>query len=292
MDFNESSVFVSWGQVYSGKGVQVESVLDLKGQPLALVRKDINSANFKKLAAGFQVKIDSLEVDSYDQAGKLVSLGQAKAMILPNVLSRPFAGRYHLHPTPIIFNPVTSSFASPKGKNNDLLQAIDRHLQNWKQDKISVYYAIVDKWLPAAPPEPLFSRNQISALLYGLILIGALLAAWMGALRHQVKTRTRDLTESEERYRRLFDTSPVGVISPPRRQNHSGQQGGHEYSGGRERGGASRPGSLFLCPSRRPEAVIGTPPPGHGGRSGSRPGRGSLHHPGAGGRYTARWPGR
>ena len=78
----------------------------------------------------------------------------------PTRSSPCFYGARHaaagLEDTAIIFAPSRLYFAAPKGRNLDLLAAIDRHLVAYKRDSASVYYHSLRAWTtdevgPSAP---------------------------------------------------------------------------------------------------------------------------------------------
>lgn len=49
--------------------------------------------------------------------------------------------------TPLTSEPIPILFAATKGTNQDLLDAIDKHLAQWKQDTDSPYHQARKRWL-------------------------------------------------------------------------------------------------------------------------------------------------
>ncbi len=118
-----------------------------------------------------------------------------------------FYQQYGLVKTPIVFNPATLFYATAKGRNTDLLEAIDRHLTAWLQAPNSPYYASLSRW--TVIPSASVSRTPkyvywMVGIIAGLFIFAA---GMILLLRGQVRARTRhleeanrSLRESERRY--------------------------------------------------------------------------------------------
>jgi PAS domain S-box-containing protein len=168
---------------------------------------------------------------------------------------------YNVYRSPLICCPIELRFAAPEGKNQYLLNAIDRHLVALKGDKESIYYQSLNKWLGDISG-PVFS----GWLKWGLALAGVLLLLFLGgniALRSQVKAKTAELSiknkelqeeiaerkrvvealrESEERYRRLVGLSFDAIVI------HSEGKVVYVNVAGAELFGVSRPEELIGKP--------------------------------------------
>lgn len=94
-----------------------------------------------------------------------------------------------------------------RGRNGDLLEAIDRHLETWLQEPNSPYYVTINRWTNKVPA-PVFHVPQYIYWLVGITAGLFLIAVGMiFLLRSQVHARTqhleqanRALRESEQRY--------------------------------------------------------------------------------------------
>ena len=135
--------------------------------------------------------------------------------------------------TPILFGPQEIKFAVKRGRNADLIEAIDRRLAPMKRQPHSVYYQSLDRWLEVGTSaEPAISRAALWAL-GGAGLVILLFFAISLLLKYQVTVRTRSLRlknealeseiaeraraetalrRSEKKYRALFEGSNDAIV--------------------------------------------------------------------------------
>ncbi|MFZ5798984.1 MAG: transporter substrate-binding domain-containing protein [Thermodesulfobacteriota bacterium] len=84
------------------------------------------------------------------------------------------------------------------------------------------YRRIYEKWLGVyedRPPPLLIALRYSTTVLVPLILFLLAAALWSWTLRRQVAMKTRELRESESRFRQLAETAPVGIVIADRDQN-------------------------------------------------------------------------
>ena len=211
-DFHETPVMYSWSQVYRHPAVPIHSILDLEGRRVAVLEGSIQEGRFAELAAGFGIHPQLLPVQSLDEAFRLVATGRADAAISNHFFGNLHAPRNRLVETAIVFQPARLFFASGKGRNADLLAAVDRHLRAWQDNPRSLYHAIVRQW-GGQLPEPVVPR----LFWWGLAAVLGLLALVLGVallLRRQVVARTRTLQAANEeigRFKAIFDQSGLAA---------------------------------------------------------------------------------
>ncbi|MBF0162305.1 MAG: response regulator [Magnetococcales bacterium] len=202
-DFNQEGLFINWGQVYLPEESTVQSLLDLQDQRIAVVREDIHASHFQSLLRGFAVSSVLVEVGSYEEVLNRIARHEVDAGVVNHLfgLLNDGNGSQTVKASSILFNPSHIGFATAKGKHRALLQAIDRHMSQWKADKHSVYYRALEKWLHA--PE---KRPEIPAwvrwLVLGFVLLLMLAIGITVLLRRQVARQTEALRrEIQERQR-------------------------------------------------------------------------------------------
>ncbi|MFN4005570.1 MAG: EAL domain-containing protein [Hylemonella sp.] len=207
-DFHQRPVMHSWSQVYRHPKVPIQSVLDLQDKRVAVLEGSVQAGLFQELVSSFGVRVQLVPVPTLDEGFAQVAAGRADAAIANHFFGGRQAARYRLAETAIVFQPSRLYYASPRGRNADLLAAIDRHLGQWQDDPRSLYYALIRQW-GGQMPEPQVPRGlwwALAALAAALLL--ALALAWL--LRRQVAARTHALQQAKEeveRFKAIFDQS-------------------------------------------------------------------------------------
>ena len=198
--FSHETVYISWSRVYTRKGVDINSILDLEGKNIAVLKGSINvegSDGIKEIIKSYGINCTYTEVDSYLKVFELVERGEADAGVTSKDFGYQHETDYDVVKTPIIFQPALLYFAFTKGAPATpyLIERTDSHMKAMKQDNGSVYYQSLDKWLA-------IKSSPISVLpdwvIWALASVGGLVllfAAGSFILRSQVSARTKELTE-------------------------------------------------------------------------------------------------
>jgi len=200
-DFNNETVLVSWAAVYAAENVEIESILDLSGKDIAILKSGIHYTGeygLKNLLDSFEIDATYIDVKYYKDVFNLLENGQADV----GVVSRVF-GAYNLknypnvRPTTVIFNPVELKFAFTKGsiKNTYLIKRIDYRLHELKTDPESIYYEFLNEILgePVTIFEIIPEWVKQVVIIIGVLAITSLIAAVI--LRRQVRRKTHELSE-------------------------------------------------------------------------------------------------
>ena len=198
-DFTHEYLLSNWGQAYAKKNSGVQSILDLKGKTIAGVTNDIYYLEFKKLVKDFNIECRFVETSDYTSVFRLLEKQWVDVGIVNRLYGVKHEQNYNIDKTAIIFSPVDLRVASAKGKNQDLLKAIDDNLAELKKQKNSSYYQALDKWLGNIrayqfPRWLLWVALSVAGLLILLVLLSLLLKA-------QVSVRTAELSVSNEQLR-------------------------------------------------------------------------------------------
>lgn len=191
IDYTYESVLTEWGQVYINKNAAIESILDLRDKKIAVLQSDMHFLNLRKLMNQFGINCRYIEAFEYEDVMMLTEQGIGHAGLVSQFYGMQHEGEYDIHKSSIILSPQKLYWASPKDKNQALLDALDRHLRRLKKNKNSIYYRSLNKW---------FGVNAKSE--YGKwikwfgIGAAALLILFIGAnfiLRAKVKSKTKEL---------------------------------------------------------------------------------------------------
>ena len=203
-DFNNETVLYNWSQVYVQKGKRLESVLDLNGKRISVLKGSIQASTIKATLDQFGVKATLVECSENSETLQAIVDGEVDAGIITRLYGAENAQKYGVEPTPILVCPAELRFAVPKEKNGNLLDAIDRRLVEMKEDDKSAYYKATSKWLGLDS-----SRSEIPRWLWRIIIGGTavlvLLALLNWLLRNRISAATRELQIEAEQLAREID---------------------------------------------------------------------------------------
>ncbi len=224
-DFSKEALLSNWGQVYVRRNTRVESILQLEGQRIAVVRNDTHGDAFKTLFGNFNKQAIYVELGSYEEVFKSLNRNEADAGVVNRLFGMKLEDRYELQSTPVVFNPNEVKFAVLKGRHADILAEIDRQIAQMKPLPKSVYNHALEKWLNLGA-----ARRNLPAWFWpalGLVIfISGGMVCGLTWLRREVARKTHDLQTakegaeaseelvriSEERYRQLFEQNPAPML--------------------------------------------------------------------------------
>ena len=203
-DMHKIPSLLSWSQVYKHSGSQINSALDLKDKRIAVLAGSVQQVYLQNLLAGFGLQAELVPVQSLNEGFALAARGAVDGAAANRFFGDLQSAKYKLAPTPILFQPAQLFYATTKGRNADLLSAIDRNLKEWQAQPDSHYFRILDRWMEA-PPQfviPVYVPWGLGAL--GLLLVLALGAGvW---LRREVAAKTRHLQASEDKLATILNS--------------------------------------------------------------------------------------
>ena len=229
-NFSNQTVYVSWSRVYTRKGIDIESIIDLEGKTVAVLRSSVNVEGWegiKELVSKFDINCTFIEVDSYNRVFELVESGEADAGVSSKDFGNQHEADFNLVKTAIVFQPSPLYFAFPQKSSLApyLIERIDYRIAALKENQNSIYYQSLEKWLGAKPLEKPVIPAWVMWTLIGTAGLALLLAGGSFILREQVKSRTKALTEeiaerkkteqllrhSEEKLRTTFESMSEGL---------------------------------------------------------------------------------
>jgi PAS domain S-box-containing protein len=217
--FTRETVLVNWGIVYARKGLHVESLLDLDGVRVAVMKGSthtVDPGGILDLTRQFGISCTFIEVDDYEAVFGLLDRQEADAGVVNRVFGLENESRRAVERTPILFNPSELRFALPKGGalTAVLSERIDARLAEMKADTNSAYYQALDRNLALASTTRAIVRWPswlLPALICAAALIGAL-GATVVVVRHHARKRAQAeeaLHRSEAYLRTLIENMPI-----------------------------------------------------------------------------------
>jgi ABC-type amino acid transport substrate-binding protein len=154
--FPEESVYTSWSMVYVREGSAIQSVLDLEGKTVAVLKGSVNVEGpngIKEMVKAFNVTCTFDEVGSYGEVFTLVANGYADAGVVSKDHGYQHSAEFGLVETPIIFQPSQLYFAFPKeGELTPHLIAVtDQRIRELRESPGSLYYQSLAAWFAQEP---------------------------------------------------------------------------------------------------------------------------------------------
>jgi len=202
-DYPEQTIINNWGVVYQPPDHDFTSIQDLQHKRIAMVPNIIHSKVFTETMERFNFPFQTVNAEDFEDVLRLLDEGKADAGVINRVVSIMKADKYQVKPTTIIFNPVQVRMAVPKGKNAELIKALDDYLTAAKANRNSTYYQSVHRWLKTQSQKP--NYRWIIPLASILFVITLLAISYIYLVRREVKRRTAALAESENRFRQMAD---------------------------------------------------------------------------------------
>ncbi|MGD0779677.1 MAG: ATP-binding protein [Dehalococcoidales bacterium] len=229
-DFSRETVYESWSRVYARTGANIQSILDLQGKTIAVLKGSVNFEGpdgIKTLTKAFDINCTFIAVDSYIKVFELVDKKEADAGVVNRDFAYSHESNFNVVETPIVFQPTLLYFAFPQESSlkTYLIERIDNDVRELKENGDSIYYQSLDKWLGVKPIEKIMNPEWIEWVLIGIGIVALLFGGGAFILRTQVRKRTKELAEdivkrqqtekelreSEERLRLILETIPVGL---------------------------------------------------------------------------------
>ena len=213
-DFNREVVMSSWSVVYVRQGDTLNSLIELDGQKLGVLKDGVQYRDLSKRVVRFDIAPDFFQAPSYDVMLRWLNEGKIDAAVINKFTGALAEKRYPIAKTDVLVAPTQVYFAAPDGENADLLRALDENLRTLKADSDSAYYQLLDRWL--ADEEPL-SWEEIRTILLPPVLavLGAIaiIASWWNRrLRQEIAHRQRTetaLTESQSWLQRILSAAEI-----------------------------------------------------------------------------------
>ena len=204
-DFSNEIVYVSWSRVYARRGVDIQSIPDLEGKNVAVLRGSVNvegPEGIKKLVSAFHVNCTFIELDSYIKVFELLDSGEADAGVVSKDFGNLHEADFDVVRTAILFQPASLYFAFSKDSSLTpyLIERVDYRVKELKEDIGSIYYQSLEKWLGIKPAEKTVIPGWLMWTLIGVIGVAFVFAVMSFFQRSQVKSKSKKLiVETAER---------------------------------------------------------------------------------------------
>lgn len=203
-EFNSVSVITNWAVVYASQLSSINSINDLDGARVAVMKDSIHASGERgiiRLAQEFGITIGILELASQEECFAAIRNGMADVAVVNRLFGLMNEVEGNPRRTSIVFNPSQIRYAFPKGGtyNQALITLIDSRLNKLISTPNSAYHQAFDTFL----------KPQISKEASTQALIGRLSLAGIGflflilSIIYAIKVGRRDKIQIERFYSNL-----------------------------------------------------------------------------------------
>lgn len=205
--FNSEAFMVSWSEVYTAKGTEIGSLLDLRGRRIGLQGGGQNGRNFIYLMNSFDFQFEEVYYQSLAEVSEAILAGEVYAGVF---FSTYFRGDSRIKPTNIIFNPNEAYIGLNPEVDTGLIEAVDQRLREIKEDNSSYYYDILADYLLIEQQAVVPRWAYLLLFAFIAVLIVSLL--FILVLRKSIAGVRRQLLRNEAQYTAMFDNSGMVML--------------------------------------------------------------------------------
>jgi signal transduction histidine kinase/CheY-like chemotaxis protein len=191
LDYCTESSFTVWSILYAHPRAGIRTVLDVRDHRIGLMRGDVNGEHFRELCAQFNLPVTYELYGSFVDVMRAVESGHVDGGVATNIFGYSQESRFRIERTPVVFSPFDIYLATGKGRNRDLLVALDTYLQEGKRNSDSGYHQALSRWLTPQAKAGL----PAWVVRTGLGTLAALVLAVLAALafRRRVDLATKEI---------------------------------------------------------------------------------------------------
>lgn len=146
-DFSNETLLSGWSSFNYNKKFNIKSIKDIDDKIIGLIKNDVNNEVFLELLLDSNVSPSIKYFNEFSDMLPEIRNGFILGGIFRNFYTEWEDPENIIISSAIKFPINESYFCVPKGKNKDLLEAIDQEIHLWKQDKNSIYYTSINKWI-------------------------------------------------------------------------------------------------------------------------------------------------
>ncbi|MCR9220298.1 MAG: transporter substrate-binding domain-containing protein [Alphaproteobacteria bacterium] len=203
--FGHEAVLHSWSLIYGRPGLGLDSLRDLDGRRIAVLRDSIQHRRLQQLPEREGLRPDLVLTASHEDSLRAVEDGRADAAVVNNFFGYENEARFEIERSPIRFNPGALFLAYGAAAPDALIRRLDLSLATLKQDPESPFYHAKARWLDPAPAWrlPPWAIWAAASLAIGLLLS----IVGVASLRRRVAAGVAHLAESEQRFRDFAETA-------------------------------------------------------------------------------------
>jgi len=176
--YTQHALINNWGEIAVRNDASAESLADLDGKRIGVVRASRFEEALQDLLNRFGIESELVAYPSFDDVANAIVDSDIYAGALSRIFMLRRADHYQIKRVPATFAPLEIRYAAarpPPPEVLEAIEAIDESLGEGKRSGASYYYASFDKWLPIdrryhLPRHVVWSLYVMAALLAGIVL--------------------------------------------------------------------------------------------------------------------------
>src|SRR6056297_3527389 len=182
--YSSEVLLTTWGRVFTSKGSEVQSLIDLEGKRVGYVDDSFFYPIMQDLLQQFEIECTFVEVKSFDSLFQQISARRLDAGLADRLKAFTLSSSLEISENPIVFHPYGLHIVGAAGDPQNYLGKIDSWLKEFKQNESSVYHAFLRKWLSESGTKRI--PHWFVWLLVGVGATIILISLWSISLRQQV----------------------------------------------------------------------------------------------------------
>lgn len=206
--YNRDYLVIDWGQIWVRRGTRVDMLFDLEDKQVGGVSMSIFPAGFETFARRFGVHYQRRDYPDYSALLDALNRGEVDAAVIPRFIGTHHERRGAAEPASIVFSPFEMRYAAMRGRADDVMNALDRRMAEYKADKDSVYHRSLNRWIRTDEPVlPAWLPYALGAAAVLLLFLAAVNKALRGQVRRQteqLRAANEELADSRDQIRTLL----------------------------------------------------------------------------------------
>ena len=177
--FTQQYLFNNWAELATSQDSALESLSDLDGKRIGVVRASPHRSALQNLLREFGVEPELVEYPSFVAVAEALVNSEIDAGVLSRIFMLRRAPEYDIGRLPLTFAPLEIRYLAARSASDQVLAAIDQFLAQGKVSGTSAFYKIFDKWFPVdrsykLPGHAIWLLFVVVALAAGVFLGRAL----------------------------------------------------------------------------------------------------------------------
>lgn len=206
--YNDETIYSNWGQVYSIKDKEIDSILDLQGKTLGVEKEDIHYVGefgIKNTLESFNVEVNYKEYPNRLDILQDLDDNLIDAAVVSRLYGEYYESDHNIKITPIQFNPTKIKIIAGEEKNQYILDIVDKHLVEMKKDESSIYNTSLNTFLSNQGERGLSDETKRFLLFLLVALFLSVVAVVIS--RRQLSMQNEKIKKQNEKLKNLINNA-------------------------------------------------------------------------------------